>query len=506
LNVTTECQDKCVVKMTISLEEEQTNGFLRRAARALSQKYRIPGFRPGKAPYEKVVLALGMDPIHAQVLDQFGDQIYKDGLEQSGLEPVDQAALDQVTWDPLTLHLTMPVGPQVTLGEYRSLRIPWQEPQVTDDDLDQALLRLQKEQTEWKPDQRPAALGDQVVLDIKARVSDEIVLDNTGREMILNADSPYPVPGFAVQVVGMAPGETCEFTLTYPQDHYNADIAGKEAHFEVRLNEIRVAILPLLDDEFAMAVGDYENLDDLKTKLRSSQEDETRRKAEDEYEEQIWEKLLEMASIGYPDVLLNRELDMLKEQLEQQLKQQGLEMASYFQLTNTTEEAWREQIRPQAELRLKRRLILTEVIADQGLQVSTEEIDAEIERVVESLGDRAAEVRESLASPMGRLTIADGLISRKATQTLLAVARGEQASEPVQAEPPAGEEAASVEAGAEVAAIESGEALPQGAEQPTEVAAPAAEPAPSVEATATEEDVPAGAGSAAIDALPATSE
>ncbi len=502
MNVTTERQDKCVVKMTISLEEEQTNGFLRRAARALSQKYRIPGFRPGKAPYEKVVLALGMDSIHAQVLDQFGDQIYKDGLEQSGLEPVDQAALDQVTWDPLTLHLTMPVGPQVTLGEYRSIRIPWQEPQVTDDDLDQALLRLQKEQTEWKPDQRPAALGDQVVLDIKARVNDETVLDNTGREMILNADSPYPVPGFAAQVVGMAPGETREFTLTYPQDHYNADIAGKEAHFEVHLNEIRVAILPLLDDEFAMAVGDYENLDDLKTKLRSSQEDEARRKAEDEYEEQIWEKLLEMAGIDYPDVLLNRELDMLKEQLEQQLKQQGLEMASYFQLTNTTEEAWREQIRPQAELRLKRRLILTEVIADQGLQINTEEIDAEIERVVESMGDRAAQVRESLASPMGRLTIADGLISRKATQTLMAVARGEQASESAQA----GEEPASVEAGAEVAAVELGEALPQGVEQPTEVMAPVPEPAPSVEATATAEDAPAGAGSAATDALPATSE
>jgi len=205
-------------------------------------------------------------------------------------------------------------------------------------------------------------------------------------------------------------------------------------------------------------------------------------------------------------VLLTRELDMLKEQLEQQLKQQGLEMASYFQLTKTTEEAWREQIRPQAELRLKRRLILTEVIADQALQVSTEEIDAEIEHVVESLGDRAAEVRESLASPMGKLTIADGLISRKATQTLMAVARGEQASEPAQAEPPAGEEAASAEAGAEVAVVESGEALPQGTEQPTEVAAPAAEPAPSVEVTATAEDAPAGAGSPAIDALPATGE
>jgi trigger factor len=383
----------------------------------------------------------------------------------------------------LTLHLTMPVGPTVTLGEYRSIRIPWQEPQVTDDDLDQALLRLQKEQTEWKPDQRPAALGDQVVLDIKAKVNDETVLDNTSREIVLAADSPYPVPGFADQVVGMAAGDTREFTLTYPQDHYNADIAGKEAKFEVRLNEIRVAVLPLLDDEFAMAVGDYENLDDLKTKLRASQEEETRRKAEDEYEEQIWEKLLATAGTDYPDVLLNRELDMLKEQLERQLKQQGMELASYFQLTKTTEAAWREQIRPQAELRLKRRLILTEVIADQGLQVSTEEIDAEIERTVEPMGDRAAEARQSLTAPMGRLAIADSLITRKAIQRLMAIARGEQVDEPAQAEPPAGEEAAPVEDIAEVAAVGSNEASPDATETPAEPAESATEALPSVETT-----------------------
>ena len=175
------------------------------------------------------------------------------------------------------------------------------------------------------------------------------VLQNTSREMVLSADSPYPVPGFVEAVVGMEPEETREVILGYPDDHYNAEIAGKEGHFEVTLQEIRVEVLPELDDEFAMVVGDYEDLDDLKTKIRASLEEQAQGRAEQEYEEQIWQELLESATIEYPVVMVDREVETMKNQLGQQLQQQGMDLDSYFRLASTNEEAWAQEARPQAE-------------------------------------------------------------------------------------------------------------------------------------------------------------
>jgi trigger factor len=284
MQVTTERQEKCMVKLTIALDEKETNSYLKRAAQALSRKYRIPGFRPGKAPYNVVVRRMGIESLQSQALDQFGDEIYQKGLDESKLEPADRASLEDVTWDPFALHLTVAVAPEVELGSYKDIRLPWQVPEVTDQELQDAMLRMQKEQSEWKPEERPAQFGDQIVADITAKVDDEVVLENVGRELVLSAESPYPVPGFAETVLGMSAGEEHEFNLTYPPDHYNADIAGKLAHFTVKLSEIRSESLPTLDDEFAVSVGDYENLEDLKTQLRQSLQQNAERDAEEEFE------------------------------------------------------------------------------------------------------------------------------------------------------------------------------------------------------------------------------
>ena len=207
MKVTTEREENCIVKLTISVEESKETEYLRRSARALSRQYRIRGFRPGKAPYNVIVQRLGIDTVRAQVVEQFGDQVFEQGLEESGLEPADMASLEEVTWEPFTLHLKVPVAPEVSLGDYREIRIPWTAPQVTDEELAEELARLQKQQSEWETVERPAELGDQVVLNIVGRVGDDVVLENTDRELVLNAESPYPIPGFAEAVVGMVPGE-----------------------------------------------------------------------------------------------------------------------------------------------------------------------------------------------------------------------------------------------------------------------------------------------------------
>jgi len=466
LKVTTERQENCIVQLTISVDEEKETEYLRRSARALSREYRIHGFRPGKAPYDVVVQRLGLEMVRAGALDRFGDEVFEQGLEESKLEPVAQASLQDVTWDPMTLHVEVPVKPEVLLSKYRDIRITWGVPEVTEEQVNEELLKLQREQSEWRPDDRPAEMGDQVVLNIKGTVEDEIVLENTNRELVLDPDSPYPVPGFAERVAGMQPGETKESDLTYPEDHYNAEIAGKEGHFEVTLHEIRVEVLPELDDEFAILVGDYESLSELKASVREKLEEEARERAENEYEEQVWKALLETAEVGYPAVMVDREIESTKAQLEQQLQQrQGMDFQSFLSLSNTTEETWAAGVRPEAEERLKRGLLLAEVVEQEELSVESAEVEAEIEEMLEPLGERGEQLREIFNSPSGRMSVNERLLTRKAVERLKAIARGE---EPPKGNPPSeaaeepaagaeeGSEAGTPEAETEVAAAEVG--------------------------------------------------
>jgi trigger factor len=458
VQVTTERQENCIVKLTIELDERSTNNYLQRAARALSRQYRMPGFRPGKAPYNVVVQRLGIESVQAQVIEQFGDQVFEEGLKESELEPIDQASLDEVTWDPsLALHLTVPVAPEVRLGDYQEIRIPWQAPEVGDTELDEALTRLQRQQAERQASERPAELGDQIVADITAKVKDEVILENTAREMILDAESPYPVPGFAEAVVGMQVDETREFTLAYPEDHYNKDIAGQEGHFEVHVSEIRAEILPELDDEFAMSVGDYEDLEDLKAKLRQSLQEEAETQAESEFEENLWQGLIERAQIDYPEAYVDREVEMMESRFGSQLQRQSIDLDSFFQLTNTTAERWRADMRPQATEQMKRRLILAEVVKTQEIAVDDAEIEAEIEETLEPMGDQADSMRELLESENGRLSIEDGLLRRKAMEYLKSIAR-------VEASDAEGATAETADAEAEVAQESGAEASEPAAE------------------------------------------
>ncbi len=429
MKVTTERLENCIVALDIQVDDQETDQYLHSAARKIAREYRIPGFRPGKAPYHVVVRRFGVDAVRGQVFDQFGDKIFEAGLKESGLEPADQASLEEVTWEPFTLHLKVPVAPEVDLGAYRDIRVDWEAVETTDEDLEEELLRLRRQHVEWEEDvERGAELGDQVVIDITGTIDGNVVLGNTAREMVLNADSPYPVPGFAGQVVGMKVGETREFDLTYPEDHYNPDSAGKTAHFEAKLHGIKVENLPELNDEFAHLVGDYENIEALKAGRRQALQEDAENQAKDEYLEQIWARLFETAHVVYPPVYVERELEAIQQQLEGQLKQSGMDLESYFRLTNTNEADWKESIRPQADERLKRRLILAEVAVQEKLKVEQAEIDAEIDRLVDSDSEQAQNMRDWLRSPTGMQILVEDLVTNKTIERLEAIARGQAPS------------------------------------------------------------------------------
>lgn len=459
MKVTTEELENCQIAMTIEVEDAEAETALRNAARALSREFKIPGFRPGKAPYNVVVRLMGIETVQEQAVDDLAQKLYGQALQEKGIEPYASASLDEVTWNPLTLRLTVPMPPRVDLGAYREVRLSPEEVTVTDEQVNEVLGRIRKQNVVWQPVERPAQLEDMVTVDIEATVDEKVILSNEGREVILREDSRYPVPGFGQALVGIKPGEERTFALSYPEDYYNKDLAGRQATFHVLMNSVKEEVLPAVDDALAMTVG-YESVDELRETVRTELLQQAQQAADEQFVGAVVDRVVAGATIAFPPVMLEHEIDDMVKEQEWRLQQRNMELAEFLEIRGKTEEEFREELRPHAEEHLRQSLVLWEIVVAERLTLAEDEIDDEIEQRALSVGEQADDYRKVLSSPAGVLSVRNALLTSKALDRLVAIAKGEAAElepeesvaevaeaqnatpEAVAEEPPAEEEAA----------------------------------------------------------------
>ena len=406
----------------MEVEEERAQRALRQAARRLSRRTRIPGFRPGKAPYGIVVRTVGEDYLRAEAFEAVGQQLYKDALEEAEIEAYAQGTLDDVQWDPLTFKVTVPLPPLVELGDYRALRVPPEPILVLDEEMDEALQHLRERYAEWVPVDRPAAYDDMLVMDIKGAVGDEEIMNQQNWERVLQEESSGSLPGFDAALVGLSTGDEHSFDVTYPEG--TTRWAGETARFEVTLHGVKAKELPPLDDELAQTIGEHETLDELQEVVREDLR--AQREAESEYEGKVLDALVEQAQIEFPPLMLDKELDDLLGNHDRLLRQQGTPLDEWLRVSGKSKEDYREETRPQAERRLKRNLALSELVEQEKLAVEDADVDEEIERrVAGQSSDTAQQLRELLDSSSGRQILRKDLLTQKALQRLLSIAKGE---------------------------------------------------------------------------------
>ena len=400
MKVETERLENCQMALTIEVDEKRAKRALRSVARRISRRAKIPGFRPGKAPYNVVARYFGKEALSKEVLDELGDAVYKEALEEAGFEPFGQAQLTDYETNPLVLKMIVPLAPVVELGDYRQMRLEPEEAAAREEEINEILRRIQEQNAFWEPVKRPAQWGDLAIVDIEGTVKGETVVENKGRELSLEADSPQPLPGFSEELLGMTVNEQREFTLTYPEEFENDYLAGQPAHFIVHLHDLKEKVAPVIDDDLARTVGSYETLEDLKAELRR----ELQAKAEQEFPNRALAALVEGAKIEFPPIMLEKGIDDWLEEFDRTLKQQSLNLENYLVMRKLTEEEFRTEVSLQVEERLKRSLALGKLAELEGLDIESDGV--------------AGEARERLA----------------------AIARGELEDEPLSAEPPSEEE------------------------------------------------------------------
>lgn len=429
MKVTTEQLERCETLLTLELDPKDEQELLKKAAQRIAREVNIPGFRRGKAPFNTIVRRFGLEVVQQEAIEKMGDKLLKDALKQAEVEPYAQVQLDDVSWNPLVLKLRVPTEPKVELGDYRTIRLDAEPVEVTDEDVEDTLQKLQEQVATWTPVERPAELGDLISMTITERDGETVLIENEPVEIELVEP---PAAGDTSQIdlttplLGSSAGESRTFTINYPEDFKNIDYAGKEITVTADISSVKAKELDPLDDDFAQQISDFETLDELKANIRDNLLRQRQQQRDVKLGSEVVDKIIETAPLlEWPVAMEEAEIDDEVERFEHRVKDAGLTLDSYLQMQQKTKEEWREELRETIVNRLKRGLVLGKVAELEGLDVSNSEILEQAKLIADLARGGEQLWRNIIASPAQQAQIASDVISSKAVERLGAIARGE---------------------------------------------------------------------------------
>lgn len=437
--VQTEFLEDRQARLTVSVEPERVQQEMHEAARRIARQVNIPGFRKGKAPYRVIEQFYGEEAILEEALDPLGQAVYQEALEQSNLEPYAPGMLSDFTRDPFVMTFTVPLIPEVDLGNYRDVRVPFEAEVIGETEVEAALRELQEQNAALEPVERPIEMGSVAILDVVGTLvrpdTDEANVEKPGVwlnradvRVKIAEDATYPVPGFPQRVVGMAEDDERSFDISFgAEDEEVAEtLRGKTLHFEVKCHQVYQHTLPVLDDTFAQSQGDFQTLDDLRSDIRARLQRAAEERAKEQYADRVLAMLLEsFVSVSYPPIMVEEQIDDLLEDFEDTLRRQGLSLEEYRRMSGQSDGSLRDELRERATRQVERALTLGKLSEAEHLAVSDTEIDDEIQTMMLSFGAEAGLVQQFLSAPEMRRRIASRLLAEKTVERLVLIARGE---------------------------------------------------------------------------------
>ena len=422
-------------RLVVEVEPEKMDTYKRRAARQLSQRGKIAGFRPGKAPYDMVVRTYGEQPIIEQAMDLFVDAEYSNILKEAGVEPGAAGSLESIdSLEPPKLTFKVPLAPEVDLGDYHSIRIPYEWAAPDEKAIDTAVEDLRQMYATTENVEREAQEGDYVLVDVK---SDTPELNRTGYAALIRKeerDTEWPYQGFARELVGLKPGDIRTVKHTFPEDWEVEDLRGKDTEMEVTVKTVRTVSLPELDDEFAKTTGAGETIDALREAVKKDVETRSKADYDDKYFVDLIEKIKEGATLKYHQHALEHEEEHVLEDLGQRLAQQGMDLDTYFKVRNTTREQFiADDVKPVAKKRFERSLVLDEIVRREQIEVDNASLDAEFNQTLSALTMQGVDLGKIRGGRRGQQRVAQAvamesanrILTRRALETLKSIAVGE---------------------------------------------------------------------------------
>ena len=407
--------------LTVTVAATEVDKALDQAFKKVVKQINVPGFRKGKMPRNVFEKMYGAEALYQDALEIVINSSYPEALDEAGIEPVDYPEIagteSFAKGAEFTYTATVTVKPEPKLGEYKGLEVTKQATEVTDEEV-QSLIDAQlakKAELEIKEDEAIVEF-DTAVIDFEGFVGDEAFEGGKGEDYALEIGSGSFIPGFEEQVVGMNTGETKDVLVTFPEEYHAAELAGKEAKFVVTVNEIKTKVTPELTDEFAKEIDpEVSTLDELRAKLTETAKANKEAEAEGTLRDDLVEKAAELTEVEVPQGMINTELDRMVQEFGQRLQMQGMNLELYYQFSGQNEEALREQMTADAEVRVRIALTLEAIAKAENIEVSQEDIEKE-------LGEMAAQfgmTNDQIIAALGGTAMLENDIRTKKTVELL---------------------------------------------------------------------------------------
>ncbi|MDA1096537.1 MAG: trigger factor [Chloroflexi bacterium] len=449
MKVATEATTNRQVLLEIELDAPEIEEHKQRAYRKLVQRTVVPGFRKGKAPRTILERYLGAEALVQEDLEELLERMMTQAVEQEKLVTVARPEITEVaSLEPLLFKVTVALTPTVDLGDYRSIRLPWEPPTVAPADVEEALENMRRQGTPWEPAARAIRLGDLVTLDARGvvMVADESLdesgdepptgdgqrertfFDQTGMNYPVEGGATWPVLGFSEALVGLTIEGTKTFALRTPDDFGVADLAGKDVTFTVTVHEVKEQLLPQMDDEWAKGVLEgFDSVGELREKVQADLAAQRETQAKMDYEEASLAALEAMASTEFAPIMVESEIDHMLQDEDERMRQMGVSLAAYAQSMGQDPSAFRDAMREPAERRIVRSLLVSELSELEGAEVDEADIATEVERLIETQpeGEARESARQLFVQGPAADTVRRRLLARNTVGRLAAIARGE---------------------------------------------------------------------------------
>lgn len=389
--------------LTIEVSAEKVSEGLDAAFKKVVKQVNVPGFRKGKMPRQMFEKRFGIESLYQDAIDILLPDAYANAIDETGIEPVDRPEIDVEQMEKgkeMIFKATVTVKPEVKLGEYKGIEVEEISTEVSEEDIDNELKTLQGRQAELVvKEEGKAENGDTLIIDFDGYVDGEAFDGGKAENYSLELGSNSFIPGFEEQLVGTVAGESKDVEVSFPEEYHAAELAGKPAVFKVTVHEIKGKELPALDDEFAKDVDEeVETLDALKAKIRTRLEDSKKHEAEHHLRDTVVEKAAANAEMELPAVMVETEVDRMTKEFEQRLQMQGMNLELYFQFSGQDENALREQMKAEAETRVRVNLTLEAIAKEENLEVTDEEVTAELAKMAEMYNMTVENIQQALGS------------------------------------------------------------------------------------------------------------
>ena len=426
MKVTTEKLEKSRVALQVEVEPEMVERSMERAYRRIVNRANIPGFRRGKAPRFMVERVVGKAALLEEALEILVPDAYKQAVEEQNISALGQPQIEILQIEPaVSFKATVAVQPTVELGDYSQLSISSETPEVTEEQVAQALEELRSRYAPWEPVDRPVSFDDLVTIDIQGESEGRPFLNQNAAPYLVMKDWSVPLPGFPEQLLDMNKSDTREFVLMFPDDYPDKNRIGKSVNFKVTLSEIKEKQLPVLDDEFAKSVGTgFDSLEALKERVTQDLKSNVEREARGALENQVLDAVVGIARLEYPDILVDHEIEHLVQDDRSVPRDPQGRIDDYLRAIGQSAEEFSEHYREEATRRVVRSLVLGKVSEQEQVAVSPEEIDAEVDRLVENSGEQQEALRSFFNNEQSRASIERILNRQKTMDRLIELTNG----------------------------------------------------------------------------------